>query len=46
MMKYSETHLEIEKTRLQIYRMIAGWLSIPYVVGLCFLAYEIYDLIF
>lgn len=45
-MKYSETHLEIEKTRLQIYRMIAGWLSISYVAAIVFAVWEIYKLIF
>jgi hypothetical protein len=45
-MKYSDTHLEIEKTRLQIYRMVAGWLSISYVLGIGFAVYEIYNLIF
>ena len=45
-MKYSDTHLQIEQTRLQIYRMIAGWLSISYVAGIAFALYEIYKLIF
>jgi hypothetical protein len=45
-MKYSDLQVEIERTRLNIYRMIAGWLSISYVAGAVFGVIELYKLIF
>ena len=48
-MKLNETNsvqLEIDRTRLQVYKMLSGWLSISYVAGISFAVYEIYNLIF
>jgi|SaaInlV_120m_DNA_3_1039746.scaffolds.fasta_scaffold24171_3 hypothetical protein len=48
-MKLTETQtleLEVLKTKLQVYKMLAGWLSITYIAGISFAVYEIYNLIF
>lgn len=48
-MKLTESQqleLEIQRTRLQVFKMLAGWLSITYIVGIGFAVYEIYNLIF
>ena len=48
-MKITDTQsveIEIQRTRLQVYKMLAGWLSITYILGIGFAVYEIYKLIF
>lgn len=41
-----QTEKQIKETKLQIYRMIAGWLAISYFVALAWVGASLYNMFF